>query len=150
MEARSYSTPSLKASEIQRNWWVIDATGLTLGRMASRIAFVLRGKHKTSYTPHLNCGDNVIVINAGKVRLSGRKADQRELLHHTGYPGGQRMRTPRQLLESSNPGELIEIAVKGMLPKNKLGSDIFRNLYVYGSAEHPHSAQEPKPLTVKL
>ncbi len=149
MDARSYKTQALKAEDIRQDWWVVDATGLTLGRMASRIAFILRGKHKTNYTPHLNCGDNVIVINAAKVRLSGRKLDQREMLHHTGYPGGQRVRTPRQVL-AQNPAELIEIAVKGMLPKNKLGNDIYRNLYVYGAAEHPHSAQEPKPLTITL
>jgi large subunit ribosomal protein L13 len=149
MDALSYKTPSLKAGEIRRDWWVVDATGLTLGRMASRIAFVIRGKHKTSYTPHMNCGDNVVVINAEKVRLTGRKLDQRIHLHHTGYPGGQRERTPREIL-AGDPGELIELAVRGMLPKNTIGSDVFRNLYVYGGTEHPHTAQEPKPLTLTV
>lgn len=147
MDAISYKTQVLKPADIQREWWVLDAQGQTLGRMATQIAIILRGKHKPSFTPYLNCGDNVVVINASQVHLTGRKKDQREILHHTGYPGGQRSRTPRQIM-ARNAAELIEITVKGMLPKNKLGNDLFRNLYVYNGAEHPHTAQTPKELTL--
>ncbi len=147
MDARSYKTRTLKEGKVQRNWFVVDAEDQVLGRLASRVAHVVRGKHKTSYTPNLNCGDNVIVINAEKIRLTGTKMTGKVYLHHTGYPGGQRERTPEQIL-AKDPAELVEMAVKGMLPKTKLGNDLYRNLYVYAGAQHPHTAQEPKPLKV--
>lgn len=147
MDAQSFKTLPVKESDIQPNWLVVDAKDVVLGRLASQVAFLIRGKHKPSFTPHLNCGDNVIVINADNVRLTGRKADQRLHLRHTGYPGGQREQTPRQIL-AKDSRKLIEHAVKGMLPKNKLGNDLQRNLYVYPGAEHPHAAQDPKPFTL--
>ncbi|MCS6819943.1 MAG: 50S ribosomal protein L13 [Chitinophagales bacterium] len=145
MQSRSYSTRFVPAREIKREWYVIDAEGKTLGRMASKIASILRGKHKPAFTPNSDCGDNVIVLNASKVRLTGKKLTEKEHVHYTGYPGGQRFRTPREILEK-NPGELIELAVRGMLPKNSLGRRMFRRLHVYNGNEHPHFAQQPKPL----
>ncbi len=120
-----------------------DAEGQTLGRLASDIAMKLRGKHKTNFTPHADCGDYVIVINAEKVTLSGNKWDQKEYIHHTGYPGGQRSRIARDVM-AKKPTEMVEKAVRGMLPKNTLGREIFRNLYVYAGNEHKHEAQQPK------
>jgi large subunit ribosomal protein L13 len=145
MDAQSYKTRSLKQSEIKQDWYIVDAAGQTLGRLSSRVAYVLRGKHKTSFTPHMNCGDNVIVINADKIRVTGRKLINRVHLRHTGYPGGQREETLGEVKEK-NPALLIERAVKGMLPKTILGNDLYRNLYVYAGDKHPHSAQEPKVL----
>ncbi|MBX2904115.1 MAG: 50S ribosomal protein L13 [Chitinophagales bacterium] len=145
MQSRSYSTKSVPAHEINREWLIIDAEGKTLGRMASKIAAILRGKHKPTFTPNSDCGDNVIVINSAKVRLTGNKLTEKQLVHYTGYPGGQRFRTPREIL-AKKPNELIEIAVKGMLPKNTLGRQMFRRLFVYSEAAHPHSAQQPKTL----
>jgi large subunit ribosomal protein L13 len=147
MDQISYKTATLKKSEIKHNWLIINAEGLVLGRMASRAAYLLRGKHKASYTPNLNCGDKVIIINAEKVRLTGRKLDQREMLTYSGYQGGQKAHTPRMLLEKY-PARLIEWAIKGMLPKGKLGSQIYTNLYVYAGSEHPHAAQEPKSVKI--
>jgi large subunit ribosomal protein L13 len=149
MDAQSYKTTVLKGGEITREWLVVDAANLPLGRLASRVAFLIRGKHKAAYTPFLNCGANVVVLNAERVFLSGRKLDQRQHLHHTGYPGGQRSRTPRQIL-AKRPAELIELSVRGMLPKNKLGNDLFRNLYVYAGTAHPHAAQAPTPYQLPL
>ncbi len=145
MQSRSYSTKSVPAHEINREWFVIDAEGKTLGRMASQIASILRGKHKATFTPNSDCGDNVIVLNSGKVRLTGNKLTQKQLVHYTGYPGGQRFRTPREII-AKNPNELIEIAVKGMLPKSTLGRQMFRRLFVYKEETHPHTAQQPKAL----
>ena len=145
MDTLSYKTASLNKATVQKDWVVIDASNEILGRVASQIAKVVRGKHKPGYTPHVDCGDNVIVINADKVKLTGRKMTEKVYVRHTGYPGGQRFATPRQLMEK-NPALVIEKAVRGMLPRNRLGRELFRNLYVYGGAEHPHEAQQPKEI----
>lgn len=143
MDTLSYKTVSLKASEIQKEWYVIDATDLVLGRLASRVALILRGKNKPSFTPNLDCGDNVIIINADKVRLTGKKMTDRVYVRYTGNPGGQRFTTPKEIL-AKRPTELVRMAVKGMLPKNRLGNRIINNLYLYAGNEHPHQAQNPK------
>ena len=122
---------------------VVDAHSKVLGRVASEVAKIIRGKHKPAYTPHVDCGDNVIVINADKVRLTGKKWQDKQYVRHTGYPGGQRFETPLET-KAKTSRLLVERAVKGMLPKNRLGSKLFKNLYVYEGAEHPHEAQKPK------
>ncbi len=147
VDYQSYKTVSLNAQTVNKEWFVIDATDQVLGRLASRIAFILRGKHKAGFTPHVDCGDNIIVINAEKVRLTGKKLTDKVYVRHTGYPGGQRFATPKELLQRK-PNAVIEEAVKGMLPKNRLGADLFRNLYVYAGNEHPHQAQQPKTITL--
>jgi large subunit ribosomal protein L13 len=126
----------------------VDATNQVLGRFSSQVASILRGKHKTSFTPHVDCGDNIIVINAGKIRLTGRKWTDKEYIRHTGYPGGQRITTPAEMARV-DASRIIEIAVKKMLPRNRLGNAIYGNLYVYNGSEHPHVAQQPKELTLK-
>jgi len=128
-----------------KQWFVVDANGQTLGRMASQIASVLRGKNKPSYTPHVDCGDNVIVINAAHVVMTAGKFDNKEYLRHTGFPGGQRS----TLAKNVKPERLIEMAVKGMLPKNRLGRRLFTNLFVYAGTEHPHAAQQPKVMNIE-
>ena len=147
MDTLSYKTVSLNKATVDKNWVVIDATDLALGRLASRVALVLRGKNKAGFTPHVDCGDNVIVINAEKVTLSGKKMTDRVYTRYTGYPGGQRFTTPREIL-AKRPEELVRRAVKGMLPKTRLGAEQLRNLHVYAGAEHPHQAQNPT--TIKL
>lgn len=149
MDSLSYKTQFLNRQTVEREWFVIDATDLTLGRLVSMISLRLRGKHKPSFTPHVDCGDKIIIINAEKVRLTGRKWDQKVFLHHTGYPGGQKAPTYR-MVQRKNPARVIEIAVKGMLPKNRLGRVQFGNLYVYAGSSHPHTQQNPKPLTLAL
>lgn len=146
MDTLSYKTQSQtkEAAIKDRNWYIIDADGEVVGRLCSRIAHVLRGKHKPSYTPHIDCGDCVVVINAEKVRFTGSKMEQKEYLRYTGYPGGQRSTTPKELLEKK-PFAVIEKAVKGMLPKNRLGRQMFKKLFVYAGDEHPHAAQKPEP-----
>jgi large subunit ribosomal protein L13 len=136
-----------KADDIQHNWWLVDATDKPLGRLATEVARLLRGKHKPIFTPHLDTGDHVVVINAGKVRLTGRKADQKTYFRHSGYMGGERHIPYRRMLET-HPERIIELAVKGMLPKNNLGRTIRKKLKVYGGAEHPHQGQRPEPLEV--
>jgi ribosomal protein L13, bacterial type len=148
VDTQSYKTVSANAATVVKEWVVIDATDQVLGRLASRIALILRGKHKASFTPHVDCGDNVIVINATKVRLTGDKLTEKVYVRHTGYPGGQRFATPKELL-SRKPLAVVEEAVRGMLPKNRLGADLFRNLYVYEGPEHVHEAQKPKTITLK-
>lgn len=143
MDTLSYKTKSEKNENVERKWYVVDAEGEPVGRLCSRIAHVLRGKHKPSYTPHVDCGDNVIVINAEKIRFTGQKLDQKKYLRHTGYPGGQRERTARNML-ADRPEKVIENAVQGMLPKNRLGRAMFKKLYVYTGIEHPHTAQKPE------
>jgi large subunit ribosomal protein L13 len=145
VDALSYKTRSVSADEISRDWYVVDAEGQTLGRMATRIASVLRGKNKPTFTPNADCGDYVIVVNSGKVRLTGAKMDEKSRVHYTGHPGGQRHRSPREII-AKNPNELIELAVRGMLPKTTLGRELFRKLYVYAEGTHPHNAQKPKAL----
>jgi large subunit ribosomal protein L13 len=139
----SYKTVSANKATVTKEWLVVDATDQVLGRLAAKVAYLLRGKHKPNYTPHVDCGDNVIIINAEKIRLTGDKLDQKTYVRHTGYPGGQRTETAKELLKR-RPLTLVERAVKGMLPKTRLGSELFRNLYVYEGPEHPHQAQEPK------
>ena len=147
MDTLSYKTVSANEATVVKEWFVIDATDLVLGRMASRVARILRGKHKPSFTPHVDCGDNVIIINATKIRLTGNKLTDKVYVRHTGYPGGQRFATPKELL-ARKPLAVVEHAIKGMLPKNKLGAEMFRNLYVYEGAEHPHQAQQPKVINL--
>ncbi|MCH7413717.1 50S ribosomal protein L13 [Belliella sp. R4-6] len=143
MDTLSYKTVSANAATVEKNWIVVDAQSAVLGRFASEVAKILRGKHKPSYTPHVDCGDNVIVINADKVRLTGKKWNDKVYVRHTGYPGGQRISTPKLLMQKSAP-ILVEKAVRGMLPKNRLGRQLYRNLFVYEGPEHPHAAQQPK------
>jgi large subunit ribosomal protein L13 len=143
VDTLSYKTKSANAATVDKKWVVVDAQSAVLGRFASEVARVLRGKHKPYFTPHVDCGDNVIVINADKVRLTGRKMDEKVYVRHTGYPGGQRISTPRILKEKS-ASILVEKAVRGMLPKNRLGRQLYRNLFVYNGPEHPHAAQQPK------
>lgn len=147
MDTLSYKTISANKATVDKQWVVVDADSMVLGRLASEVAKMIRGKHKPSYTPHVDCGDNVIVINADKVRLTGKKWDDRVYLRYTGYPGGQRKTTPRQLKEKSS-ALLVERAVRGMLPKTRLGRALFHNLKVYPGAEHPHAAQEPKEVKI--
>lgn len=145
MDSLSYKTVSANAATITKEWYVIDATDEVLGRLASQVAKILRGKNKPSYTPHADCGDYVIVINADKVKLSGKKLEEKEYVRYTGFPGGQRFATPADFLRKK-PEFVIEHAVKGMLPKTRLGEAIIKNLKVYAGAEHPHTAQNPKAI----
>ena len=145
MNTLSYKTVSANKATVNKEWVIIDAEGAILGRLASVVASMLRGKHKTNFTPHVDCGDNVIVINAEKVALSGEKMTDKEYIRHTGYPGGQRIVKADMMLKK-NPISLVEHAVKGMLPKNRLGSALYRNLHVYAGMEHPHEAQKPKKI----
>ncbi|MDR2951130.1 MAG: 50S ribosomal protein L13 [Prevotella sp.] len=147
MDTLSYKTISANKATAQKEWVVIDATGQTLGRMASKVAKLLRGKYKPSYTPHVDCGDNVIIINADKVVLTGNKWNDRVYLRYTGYPGGQREATPAVLLEKG-ADRLMHKVVKGMLPKNRLGAALLKNLYVYAGTEHKHEAQQPKTIDI--
>ena len=147
MDTLSYKTISANKATADKQWVVVDADAQVLGRLASEVAKMIRGKHKPNYTPHVDCGDNVIVINADKVRMTGKKWDDRVYLRYTGYPGGQRKTTPRQLKDKSST-LLVERAVRGMLPKNRLGRALFNNLKVYPGAEHPHAAQEPKEVNI--
>lgn len=145
MNTISYKTISANKQTVTKNWVVVDAEGQTLGRLASKVAFVLRGKHKTDFTPHVDGGDNVVVVNASMVKLSGSKVENKEYVSHTGYPGGQKFSTPAELF-AKQPIKVVENAIKGMLPKNKLGRQMFRNLHVYEGAEHQQEAQKPKVL----
>lgn len=145
MDTLSYRTQSAKKEEVERKWHIIDAEGEVVGRMCTKIASVLRGKHKPSYTPHVDTGDYVIVINAGKVRFTGNKLNQKEYQRYSGYPGGQKSRTAKEMLDKKPIG-VVEAAVRGMLPKNRLGRAMFKKLFVYEGAEHPHEAQKPEKL----
>lgn len=140
-------TYSAKKEDIQKKWYVVDAEGQVLGRLASEIAKVIRGKHNPLYTPHVDCGDSVVVVNADKVVLTGRKLSQKTYYRHSGYTGGLKEITAEKLLESK-PEEVIRIAVKGMLPKNRLGRELNKNLRVYSGSEHPHMAQNPETLEI--
>jgi len=144
----SYRTVSANKATVEKEWVLVDAEGQTLGRLSAVVALMLRGKHKTSFTPHVDCGDNVIVINAEKVSLTGNKMTDKEYIRHTGYPGGQRIVKANELMKK-HPIRLIEYAVKGMLPKNRLGAAIYKNLYVYEGTEHKHEAQKPKLIDLK-
>ncbi len=147
MNTLSYKTISANKATVTKEWVVVDAEGHNLGRLASKVAMILRGKYKPSYTPHVDCGDNVIVINAEKINLTGNKLEDKTYIRHTGYPGGQRELSAK-MLQAKNPAALVEKAVKGMLPKNKLGAELFRNLKVNVGPEHKYEAQKPK--TVNL
>lgn len=145
MDTLSYKTVSANKNTVNKEWVLVDAADQVLGRLAARVAMILRGKHKPSFTPHVDCGDNVIIINAEKIKLTGNKLTQREYVRHTGYPGGQRTETVESLLKR-RPIAVIERSVKGMLPKSRLGSELFRNLYVFEGETHPHEAQQPKKI----
>lgn len=147
MKTLSYKTVSVNKETAQKEWVEIDATGQIMGRMASKVAKLLRGKYKPSFTPHVDCGDNVIIINADKVEFTGNKWNDRTYLRFSGYPGGQRAYTPADLMKKG-PDRLFRKVVKGMLPKNKLGDAIINNLYVYAGETHPHEAQKPKKLDI--
>lgn len=147
MNTLSYKTVSANKSTVNKEWIVVDAEGEILGRLSSQIAKVIRGKHKPSYTPHVDCGDKVIVINADKVKLTGNKFGEKQYVSYTGYPGGQRFISPKELM-AKHPTRVVEKAIRGMLPKNRLGRALFKNLFVYAGPEHPHAAQNPK--TVKF
>ena len=145
MDSLSYKTKFENKQSAQKEWVLIDAEEQVLGRLASRIAYYIRGKHKPSFTPHVDMGANVVVINAEKIKLTGKKWTDKEYLRYTGFPGGQRSTTPKQLLEKK-PEAIVEKAVKGMLPKNKLGRALFHNLHVYIGDAHPHAAQDPQEI----
>lgn len=149
MDTLSYKTISTNSATAKKEWVVVDATDLVLGRMASKVAKLLRGKYKPSFTPNCDCGDNVIIINADKVKLTGKKWTDRIYLTYTGYPGGQRQHTPAAYMQKS-PEHLIRKVVKGMLPKNHLSTRLIDNLYVYAGTEHPHEAQQPKLIDLNL
>lgn len=148
MDTLSYKTQSARNETEVHGWFVVDAEGQSLGRLASQVATILRGKHKTNYTPHVDCGDNVIIINAEKVCLTGKKMAQKVHITHSLYPGGQKQKTAAQIM-ARYPERLIEIAVKGMLPKNILGRAMYKKLFVYEGAGHPHQAQKPSTLELK-
>lgn len=145
MNTLSYKTISANAATVTKNWVLIDAEDQVLGRLAAKVAMLLKGKTKVNYTPHVDCGDNVVIINAEKIRLTGDKMEDKIYLTHSGYPGGQKEVTPSKLL-AKKPTAVVEKAIKGMLPKNRLGRELFRNLYVYAGTEHLHKAQQPTPM----
>ena len=149
MDTLSYKTVSANKATVNKEWVIVDAQNEVVGRLSTKIAMVLRGKHKPDYTPHVDCGDNVIVINADKVRFTGNKWAEKEYVRHTGYPGGQRITVAKELMRK-NPIAIVEKAVKGMLPKNRLGAVLYRNLHVYVGTEHPHEAQQPKTINLNL
>jgi ribosomal protein L13, bacterial type len=147
VDTLSYKTVSANKATAKKEWVLVDATDVVLGRLASRVALILRGKTKTNFTPHADCGDNVIIINAEKVRLTGKKMTDKVYVRHTGYPGGQRFSTPADLLKRK-PLAVVEEAIRGMLPKNRLGAQLFRNLHVYAGSEHQQEAQKPKQINI--
>lgn len=149
MKHLSYRTISANKNTVNKEWVIVDAENQVLGRLCSQIAAILRGKTKTDFTPHVDCGDNVIVINAEKIRLTGKKMNNKQYVRHTGYPGGQRFATPRMMMEKDGR-RVVEMAVKGMLPKTRLGREQYRNLFVYTGTEHPHAGQQPKAIEIKL
>lgn len=148
MDTLSYKTVSANKETANKKWLLVDAEGHTVGRLASEVAKLVRGKHKPNFTPHADCGDNVIVINAAKISFSGTKLENKEYVRYTGYPGGQRSLTAQELLKRS-PERVIEKAIKGMLPKNTLGRNLFKNVVVYAGAEHKQEAQKPEAINLK-
>lgn len=148
MDTLSYKTAQPNDATVEKNWVVVDASNQILGRVASEVAKMVRGKHKPSFAPHVDCGDHVIVINCDKVRLTGNKWTEKQYVRHTGYPGGQRIATPLDVKAKSST-LLVESAVRGMLPKNRIGRQVFKNLHVYEGAEHPHEAQKPQEVKIK-
>ncbi len=147
MDSNSFKTLSLRKEDVQKKWFLVDAKDQNLGRMCSNIAKILRGKHKPSFTPHVDCGDNIVVINADKINLTGNKWENKTYISHSGYPGGQKVKTAKQVFDK-NPSILIEKAVKGMLPKNKLGAVIFKNLRVYNDDKHTQDSQNPELINI--
>ena len=147
MNTLSYKTVSANKNTVTKEWVLIDAENQILGRLATAAAVLLRGKNKTNFTPHVDCGDNVVIINAEKIRLTGKKWDDKTYIRHSGYPGGQRSTTAKELM-AKKPTAMVEKAIKGMLPKNKLGAELFRNLYVYAGEEHDQEAQKPKKVNI--
>ena len=147
MDTLSYKTISANKQTVNKEWLLVDAENEILGRLASKVAMLLRGKNKAEFTPHVDCGDNVIIINAEKIKLTGKKLTDKVYIRHTGYPGGQRKTTPQELL-AKKPTAVVEKAVKGMLPKSRLGSELFRNLYVYAGSEHNQQAQTPRAINL--
>jgi large subunit ribosomal protein L13 len=147
MDTLSYRTVSANKETVKKEWVLINAERLVVGRLATQAAMILRGKKKTYYTPHVDCGDNVIIINAEKVVLTGKKMDDKEYVTYSGYPGGQKIHSPKELLRK-RPVAVVEEAIRGMLPKTRLGREIFRNLYVYAGNEHPHQGQQPKEIDI--
>jgi large subunit ribosomal protein L13 len=147
MNKLSYRTISANEKIVKKEWVLVDAQELVVGRLATVVARILRGKNKTYFTPHFDCGDNVIIINAEKIRFTGHKMTDKQYVRHTGYPGGQRFATPRELL-NRKPIAVLEHAIRGMLPKNRLGDALYRNLYVYAGANHPHEGQQPKLIDI--
>lgn len=147
MEAKSYKSVMLNKATVQKEWLLVDASDLSVGRLCSQLAMVLRGKHKPGFTPHVDCGDNVIVINAEKVKLTGIKLDSKTYVSHSGYPGGQKHEVAKELMKRK-PTMVIEHGVKGMLPRNRLSRRVIRNLYVYAGTQHPHEAQKPKVFNI--
>ena len=145
MNTLSYKTVSANKKTVNKQWVVVDAEGEILGRLSTKIAMIIRGKNKPEFTPNVDCGDNVIVINADKVKLTGNKFSDKTYVSYTGYPGGQRFISPKELM-AKHPTRVVEKAVRGMLPKNRLGRALFGNLHVYAGAEHPHAAQNPKAI----
>jgi large subunit ribosomal protein L13 len=145
VDTLSYKTVSANKATVQKEWLLIDAKNQILGRLTSVAAKLLRGKHKRNFTPHVDCGDNIIIINAALIKLTGKKITDRKYISYSGYPGGQKIKTPAMLL-ATRPAALIENSVKGMLPKNRLGRELFRNLHVYAGSDHPHEAQQPKQI----
>ena len=148
MDTLSYKTVSANKETADKQWVLVNAEGMVLGRLASQVAAVLRGKNKTSFTPHADCGDNVVSINASKVVLTGNKMEDKQYIRYTNYPGGQRF-TQAKVMHADKPERMVEKAIKGMLPKNRLGRAVFRNLYVYAGSEHEQTAQQPKAITFK-
>ena len=147
MNTLSYRTVSANKATVNKEWLVVDAEGEVLGRLASKVAKLIRGKHKPNFTPHVDCGDNVVIIKAEKIKLTGNKWNDKTYVRHTGYPGGQRTLTANELF-GKDPSRVVEKAVKGMLPKNKLGSALFRNLFVYNGGEHQQEAQKPRTINL--
>jgi large subunit ribosomal protein L13 len=146
VDSLSFKTISLNNATADKKWVVMDAKGQVLGRFASQVAKVIRGKHKPSFTPNVDCGDNVIVINSDKIKLTGKKMTDKVYVRHTGYPGGQRTTTPKQIMMTKSSTIIVENAVRGMLPKSILGRALFNNLHVYTGGDHPHEAQQPKEI----
>tara|TARA_B110000438_G_scaffold75895_1_gene75968 strand:+ start:479 stop:925 length:447 start_codon:yes stop_codon:yes gene_type:complete len=146
VDSNSFKTKYVNKDSIQKDWYVANADGKILGRFASEIAKILRGKHKPSFSPHTDCGDNIIVINSDNIKMTGNKWKEKQYVRHTGYPGGQRVTTPQELKEKKSSKFIIEKAVRGMLPKNRLGRELFRNLFVYEDSNHPHEGQKPKEI----
>ena len=147
MNTTSFKTYSAKPGDVDQAWHVVDAENVVVGRLAARVATILRGKHKPEYTPHMDLGDHVVVVNADKVRFTGKKETAKEYFKHSGYPGGITQRTPKELRDSK-PEFIVENAVKGMLPRTKLGRAMIKKLHVYAGPEHPHEAQQPETLTI--